>query len=124
MKNSDLIVNAILGQIYSRLTLAATQGLHVYYNDLCPVVFGIQFTRLNKEQADVIWDILIETMRMDAKAGRLPLAALYISRKYEKKPGAGFYNAYRTLYGKDIDENSWPDLVRQIWESYSLQDKP
>lgn len=123
MEKSDVIVNGIFGQVYSRLVLAATQRVLVYYNELCPVVFGIQFSKMNKEQADVIWDILVETMRMDAKAGRLPLAALYISRKYEKKPGAGFWSAYHTLYGSEISEDEWSELVEKIWNSYSMQER-
>lgn len=123
MNKSDVIERAIFGQIYSRLVLAATHGLHVYFNDLCPVVFGVQFARLNKEQADVIWNILVETMRVDAKAGRPPLAALYISRKYDKKPGVVFWTAYENLYGKTLTEDDWSELVKQIWNSYSSQER-
>lgn len=121
MSKSAVIERAIFGQIYSRLVLAATQGLPVYFNDLCPVIFGIQFTRMNKEQVDVIWKILIDTMRVDAKAGRPPLAALYLSRKNESKPGETFWTSYKKFYGKSLSEEEWKEMVVSIWTQYSVQ---
>lgn len=123
MEKANVIVRAVVGQVYSRLVLAATQNIHLFFNDLSPAIYGVQFCRLRSEQADVVWDILYETMKIDAAANRLPLAALYLSRKGgEKVPGAGFWSAYRTLYGTEISEDDWSDLVKQIWKSYSMQD--
>lgn len=120
MEKTEVVNRAVLAQIYSRLTLAAVQKLFVYFNDLSPVVFGIQFCKLNDDQADALWELLRETMVMDAKANRPPLAALYITRTGgKKKPGAGFFQAYKTLYGSAITEEEWPTLVKQVWESYS-----
>lgn len=122
MEKSDVIVRAVFGQVYSRLVLAATQNVFVFYNDLSPTVFGMQFCRLQKEQSDLIWDILLETMRTDAKAGRPPLAALYLSRKDGgKEPGAGFWSAYHNIYGSELSKDEWPKLVKEIWSSYSMQ---
>lgn len=123
MENASVIVRAVVGQVYSRLVLAATQNLFVFFNDISPAVYGMQFARLQKEQADLVWDVLYETMKIDAAAGRPPVAALYISRKHgDKIPGAGFWAAYRELYGTDISEDDWSELVKQIWKSYSMQD--
>lgn len=123
MKDTNVIVRAVVGQVYSRLVLAATQNIHLFFNDLSPVIYGMQFTRLKQEQADLIWDVLYETMKIDAAAGRPPVAALYISRKYgDKIPGPGFWSAYKELYGTDISEADWLEIVNQIWKSYSMPD--
>lgn len=125
MQKSDVIERAVFGQVYSRLVLAATQNVFVFFNDIAPVVYGIQFCRLQKEQTDLIWEILIDTMRVDAKAGRPPLAALYLSRKDAgRMPGHGFWTAYEKIYGKPLTEDEWSKLVKQIWNSYSMQERP
>ena len=124
IKHNDIIVNGIFAQLYSRMTLAACQGLYVYWGDLSPVLFGMQFDKVDDDQAEALWAILDESIKMDAKADRLPLAALFVSRKNGRRaPREQFYVAYEYHYGKRITEQDWQDIVKRIWQSYHLPSK-
>lgn len=120
MKTPDIVLTGIFAQMYSRLVMAAINGLHVYYSDLAPVVFGIQYTRLHKEQAAVVWELLRMTMQMDVKHNRPPVAALFVSRATDtKRPGHAFFKEYEVLTGKKLTDEEWQELVVQVWSHYA-----
>lgn len=124
LKHNDVLVSGIFAQLYSRLTLAACQGMYVYWNDLSPVLFGMQFDKVDDDQAEALWAILDASIKMDAKANRLPLAALFVSRKGgSRTPRDQFYVSYKHHYGKSITEQDWTEIVKQIWQSYQMRGK-
>lgn len=124
IKHNDIIVNGIFAQLYSRMTLAACQGLYVYWGDLSPVLFGMQFDKVDDDQAEALWAMLDASIKLDAKAGRLPLAALFVSRKGgQRTPREQFYLSYEYHYGTRIAEQDWQDIVKRIWQSYQLTTK-
>ncbi|AQT28784.1 hypothetical protein YOLOSWAG_315 [Erwinia phage vB_EamM_Yoloswag] len=115
------VIAGAVAQTYSRLTLAASQGLFLYYQDLCPIMYGMHFDRLSEDQSEALWQLLAVTMELDAAAGRLPLAALFVSRrKGEHQPRAAFYEVYKKLYGETLDAEGWRKLVERIWQSYAM----
>lgn len=118
---NEVLINSICAQIYSRLTLAASQGLFVYWADLSPILFGAQFDKVADEQSDTLWKMLALTIEMDAAAGRPPLAALFVSRKNgRRKPMTPFFVTYETHYHKPLDEAGWDALVIHIWQTYRI----
>lgn len=118
---NEVMVNSVCAQLYSRLTLAAAHGLYVYWADISPILFGMQFDKVDDEQSETLWALLELTIQMDADAGRPPLAALFVSRKGGKrKPRPTFFAAYKTYYGKKIDDADWEQLVESVWKSYHI----
>lgn len=123
MKTSEIVLVGVFAQMYSRLVMAAINGLHVYYSDLAPVVFGVQYTRLQKAQADVVWDLLRMTMKMDIQHERPPVAALFVSRATDtKRPGHAFFKEYEQLTGTKLTDEAWQELVKQVWAHYAAPD--
>lgn len=120
---NEILINSVCAQLYSRLTLAASQGLYVYWADVSPILFGIQFDKVEDDQAETLWALLELTIQMDANAGRAPLAALFVSRKGGKrKPKPSFFSAYKKYFDKKIDEDDWEKMVDAIWKSYHISD--
>lgn len=120
MKNEEIILTGVFAQLYSRLVSAAVQRVYVYYSDLSPVVFGVQFTRVSKEQHNALWDLIALTMRVDIEHGRPPLAALYVSRANDtKKPSQAFFNEYMKLTGRYLTDEEWKLLVENVWKQYA-----
>jgi len=119
----EAVCVGVISQIYTRLTLAALNRVHVYYSDLAPMMYGASFSKLNDAQATAIWEVLRTTMQMDIKNGRPPLAALFVSRVgTELKPGAVFFKEYKRLTGVELDLDSWKNLVQEVWAAYTLPD--
>lgn len=118
--NNEIVVTGVFAQLYARLVMAAIQRVHVYYSDLSPVVFGIQYTRMSKTQHNALWDLVAMTMRLDIENGRPPIAALYVSRANDtKKPSPAFFREYAKLTGKQLTEEEWNTLVERVWEQYA-----
>ncbi|QZE59563.1 hypothetical protein MPK66_gp319 [Erwinia phage pEa_SNUABM_2] len=120
MINSEVILTGVFAQLYSRLVMAAIQRVHVYYSDLAPVIFGVQFTRMGKAQYKALEALVVETMRVDIKNGRPPIAAIYVSRANDtKKPTQSFFDEYERLTGKRLTDDEWLVLVEQVWKQYA-----
>lgn len=119
--DQNALTQIAVSAVYSRLTLAALNRVYVLYADLSPALFGLPFGRLNEDQATLLWDVLLMTMEMDAKANRPPLAALYLSRVgSDRKPRVPFFTEYKRLYNKDLSVEGWQALVQEIWNNYSV----
>lgn len=120
MTNNEIILTGVFAQLYARLVMAAVQRVHVYYSDLAPVVFGVQFTRVGKAQYKALEALILETMRLDIQNGRPPLAAVYVSRANDtKKPTQSFFNEYAKLTGKHLTDDEWSMLVEHVWKQYA-----
>lgn len=120
MTHNEIILTGVFAQLYSRLVMAAVQHIHVYYSDLAPVVFGVQFTRTSPAQHIALQELVLETLRLDLKHNRPPVAALYVSRAGDTKlPMKSFFAEYTNITGQLLDEDSWQDLVEQVWRHYA-----
>lgn len=118
---NEVMINSICAQLYSRLTLAASQGLYVYWGDLSPILFGAQFDKVDDEQSETLWKLLALTVEMDANAGRPPLAALFVSRRAgRRKPMSPFFTSYEAYYKRPLDDAGWEQLVAHIWQTYRI----
>ena len=123
-KPHEVMLNSICAQLYSRLILAAAQGLHLYWADVSPILFGAHFDNVKDEQADALWSLLEATVQLDSENNRPPLAALFVSRRHgRRKPLTPFYVMYKKYYGVDIDDAVWEKIVNDIWASYQISDK-
>lgn len=126
MKTSTLnAINAIAqgtaSQIYSRLVLAAMTKQVVFMKDLTPICYGIHFTKFNDENMEAMGSVLDALIEMDFKAGRLPLAALLVSRFQGGYTASNtFFIRANKLYKKNWNSENWEDLVEQIHNSYHV----
>lgn len=117
------VINSVVAQLYSRMTLAAAQGVYLHWSDLSPIVFGMHFDRVPDDMAESLWVLLGITMLTDSRANRPPLAALFISRKNgARTPNSRFFEMYAQYYGKEITIDDWSTLVANIWQSYRILD--
>lgn len=124
-KNTMLAINAIAqgtaAQVYSRLVLAAMQKQVVFMKDLSPICYGIHFTKFNEDSMAAITSVLDALIEMDAKAGRLPLAALLVSRYHGLYvPSKAFFIKANKVYDEVFTSDNWEDLVQRIYEQYEV----
>lgn len=123
MKTSEIVMTGVFAQLYARLVMAAINRVHIYYMDLAPVVFGVQFSKMDNSQVEAVWQMLRMSMQMDMQHNRPPLAALFVSRASElKKPGRSFFNEYEKITGIKLSYEDWQKLVEEVWAHYSMQD--
>lgn len=118
--NNEIVLTGIFAQLYTRLVLAAILRTPVYYSDLVPVVFGLHLSNISTAQYDALWDMLVKTMRVDIANGRIPVAAMYVSKATDSKtPGKRFFREYRKLTGIDLQESEWSTLVSNLYAQYT-----
>lgn len=117
-----VLAQSAFAQVYSRLTLAACQKQVMFFADVAPVCFGIQFSRLTESKLDVAWTLIEATMISDQKAGRKPLAALILTRSAGRyAPSAKFFQSYEKLFGVKLSDSEWERLVAEIFLDYDSE---
>lgn len=71
---------------------------------------------------------LVATYKMDVRAGRPPLCALFVLQNGGRKAGTGFRRLEEESTGKSFTDEEWAAhwerLVGEIYESYSLETSP
>ena len=124
---SDLLSEALVAQIYTRLVIAALHRTTVTSSDLAMILFGFRPTSLRKEQAQLINDIVCACFEFDARNNRKPLAALFVKAK-QQQPGPKFAElcVSHNLTTKDIADDEpkfnswWHELTMDIYRAYDL----
>lgn len=116
---SSVYMQSLVGHVYTRFVQAALNGTYVTYPDISSVLFHYPLTTATKEQIDSMWALFDLIVQMDAKANRLPLAALFVSRSGGKRmPKHPFFESYSKHYGEVLTEEGWHELVKEIWDDY------
>lgn len=118
-QTNKVYVQSLVSHVYVRFVQAAFNRTYVTYPDMASVLFHYPMNGATKEQIDSMWALFDLTMQLDAKAGRAPLAALFVSRSGGKRvPKLPFFKSYQKYYGKELTEEEWRELVNQIWTDY------
>ena len=125
--NNELMCEALMAQVYTRLVMAALHRTTVTSSDIAHILLGYRPTSLRKEQAQMINDIVCACFEFDARNKRKPLSALFVKAK-QQQPGPKFAELClkHELITKDVvqDESKfnawWRELTQDIYAAYNL----